>query len=552
MKSTMQEIPLSVARILEYGASVHRNTTVTTYFDETAEQTSFLHIGIRAGAMANMFTDEFGIGRGDRVGTVLPNCTEHLEVMLAVASMGAVFNPINRHLMGKQITHIINKAAPKVLVIDATCGEQIIPLLADCPCVEAVLVIGAAQENTDAVQKLVDEHLENLRVFNLETCLDGRSADFDWPDLEETAPAAICFSTGTEGPPKGVVYSHRALWLHSMQLRAADSFSIRNGTSFLCCVPIYHVLSWGVPLAAFMAGAPIVFTGHSAEPEHLAHVIADAMPRQAHGSPAVWTGLLVHYAKQHPKKMSLQEIYVGGSQVSPAMIDAWEERFGVDIIHAWGMTETGPVGTVARPPAGVAGAARAKYRESQGRFHAGMRYRIVDDNDNVLDTNDRNEGELQVRGNTVTGSYFEDDASRFTPDGWLRTGDIATVNKDGYLTIHDRKSDIIRSGGEWIYSAALENYLLEPAAVIEAAVIGIPSEKWGQRPLAVVVVAEGTPWTAETAQKLADELRERVPGWMVPENWTFVDHIDKTSVDKFDKKDLRQHFREGKFEIITV
>lgn len=552
MKSTMQEIPLSVARILEYGASVHRNTTVTTYFDETAEQTSFLHIGIRAGAMANMFTDEFGIGRGDRVGTVLPNCTEHLEVMLAVASMGAVFNPINRHLMGKQITHIINKAAPKVLVIDATCGEQIIPLLADCPCVEAVLVIGAAQEHTDAVQKLVDEHLENLRVFNLETCLDGRSADFDWPDLEETAPAAICFSTGTEGPPKGVVYSHRALWLHSMQLRAADSFSIRNGTSFLCCVPIYHVLSWGVPLAAFMAGAPIVFTGHSAEPEHLAHVIADAMPRQAHGSPAVWTGLLVHYAKQHPKKMSLQEIYVGGSQVSPAMIDAWEERFGVDIIHAWGMTETGPVGTVAHPPAGVAGAARAKYRESQGRFHAGMRYRIVDDNDNVLDTNDRNEGELQVRGNTVTGSYFDDDASRFTPDGWLRTGDIATVNKDGYLTIHDRKSDIIRSGGEWIYSAALENYLLEPAAVIEAAVIGIPSEKWGQRPLAVVVVAEGTPWTAETARKLADELRERVPGWMVPENWTFVDHIDKTSVDKFDKKDLRQHFREGKFEIITV
>lgn len=552
MKSTMQEIPLSVARILEYGASVHRNTTVTTYFDETAEQTSFLHIGIRAGAMANMFTDEFGIGRGDRVGTVLPNCTEHLEVMLAVASMGAVFNPINRHLMGKQITHIINKAAPKVLVIDATCGEQIIPLLADCPCVEAVLVIGAAQENTDAVQKLVDEHLEKLRVFNLETCLDGRSADFDWPDLEETAPAAICFSTGTEGPPKGVVYSHRALWLHSMQLRAADSFSIRNGTSFLCCVPIYHVLSWGVPLAAFMAGAPIVFTGHSAEPEHLAHVIADAMPRQAHGSPAVWTGLLVHYAKQHPKKMSLQEIYVGGSQVSPAMIDAWEERFGVDIIHAWGMTETGPVGTVAHPPAGVAGAARAKYRESQGRFHAGMRYRIVDDNDNVLDTNDRNEGELQVRGNTVTGSYFDDDASRFTPDGWLRTGDIATVNKDGYLTIHDRKSDIIRSGGEWIYSAALENYLLEPAAVIEAAVIGIPSEKWGQRPLAVVVVAEGTPWTAETARKLADELRERVPGWMVPENWTFVDHIDKTSVDKFDKKDLRQHFREGKFEIITV
>lgn len=565
MKSTMQEIPLSVARILEYGASVHRNTTVTTYFDEAAEQTSFLHIGIRAAAMANMLRDEFGIKRGDRVGTVLPNCTEHLEVLLSVASMGAVFNPINRHLMDTQITHIINKAAPKVLVLDPACKEQIIPLLADCPCVEAVLVIGPNFADTEAVQKLATARrdqddqgekgtpgLSHLRILNLEAELDGRSADFDWPEVEETDPAAICFSTGTEGPPKGVVYSHRALWLHSMQLRAADSFSIRNGTSFLCCVPIYHVLSWGVPLAAFMAGAPIVFTGRSATPEHLAHVIEDAMPRQAHGSPAVWTGLLVHYAKKHPKKMSLQEIYVGGSQVSPAMIDAWEERFGVDIIHSWGMTETGPVGTVAHPPAGVAGAARAKYRESQGRFHAGMRYRIVDDHDNVLEANDRNEGELQVRGNTVTASYYKDDSPRFTEDGWLRTGDIATVNKDGYLTIHDRKADIIRSGGEWIYSAALENYLLEPEAVIEAAVIGIPSEKWGQRPLAVVVVAEGTPWTAETAQELAKELRERVPGWMVPENWTFVDHIDKTSVDKFDKKDLRQHFREGKFDIITV
>lgn len=556
MKSTMQEIPLSVARILEYGASVHRNTTVTTYFDETAEQTSFLHIGIRAAAMANMFRDEFGIQQGERVGTVLPNCTEHLEIMLSVASMGAVFSPINRHLMGSQITSIINKSAPRVLVIDVTCSEQIVPLLADCPCVEAVLVIGADQAPTTTVQQLIEElglrNERHLRVLNLEATLDGRSADFDWPAIEETDPAAICFSTGTEGPPKGVVYSHRALWLHSMQLRAADSFSIRNGTSFLCGVPIYHVLSWGVPLAAFMAGAPIVFTGHRADPEHIAHVVEDAMPRQAHGSPAVWTGLLVHYTKHQPKKMSLQEIYVGGSQVPPALIDAWEERFGVDIVHAWGMTETGPVGTVAHPPAGVAGAARAKYRESQGRFHAGMRYRIVDDDGNELEAHDRNSGELQVRGNTVTGSYYEDDSPRFTPDGWLRTGDIATVNKDGYLTIHDRKTDIIRSGGEWIYSAALETYLMEPAAVIEAAIIGIPSEKWGQRPLAVVVLADDTPWSVDTAQELADELRQRVPGWMVPENWTFVEHIDKTSVDKFDKKDLRRHFREGKFDVITI
>lgn len=585
MESTMQEIPLLVSRILEYGRTVHHNVSVATYFGSQPEVTTFGEIGNRCAALAHTLHDVFDIQPGDRVATFMSNCAEHLETMLATMSMGAIFHPLNRYLMGSQIEHIITHAQDKVIVCDPTYAEQLIPLLANCPTVQGVLVLDAAGIDSDAVRPVADvaalaeEHVDHdLHIVGYEASLDGKPSHYEWPVMAETTAAAVCYSTGTEGNPKAVVYSHRSLWLHSMSLQSTDSFAIRNGTTFLACVPIYHVLSWGVPLTAFMVGAPLVFVGRTATPAHLAHVIAAAMPRQAHGAPTVWTALMVHYQSHPPEKMSLQEIYAGGSQVPPAIIASWEERFGVDVIHAWGMTETGPVGSVAHPPAGVAGEARQRYRDSQGRFPIGIEYRIVDDNGKVLPNHDRNAGELQVRGNTVTASYFEPEgiakanlseqdsssadeqagedfeasAERFTDDGWLKTGDIGTINKDGYLTIHDRKKDLIRSGGEWIYSAALENYLMEAEEVIEAAVIGIPDERWGQRPLAVVNLTPTTPQTAETAAGLAEFVSRQVPQWMVPENWTFVDSIFKTSVDKFDKKDLRKAYRSGSFDVITL
>lgn len=577
MESTMQEIPLLVSRIVEYGRSVHYNASISTYFNAEPEVTTFGEVGNRCAALAHALRDIFDVQPGDRVATLMSNCAEHLETMLATMSMGAIFHPLNRYLMGEQIGHIIAHAQDKIIVCDPTYAELLIPLLDDCPTVEGVVVLDAAGIDSDAARPIADvvtlvkEHVgRDLPVIGYEAALDGRPSQYDWPVFAETTAAAVCYSTGTEGKPKAVVYSHRSLWLHSMSLQSTDSFSIRNGTAFLACVPIYHVLSWGVPLTAFMVGAPMVFVGRTATPAHLAHVIADAMPRQAHGAPTVWTALMVHYQSHPPAKMSLQEIYAGGSQVSPAIIANWEERFGVDVIHAWGMTETGPVGSVAHPPAGVAGEARQRYRDSQGRFPVGIEYRIVDDNGKVLPNHDRNAGELQVRGNTVTGRYYEPmenpakaDGStnagpaavnddRFTTDGWLRTGDIGTVNKDGYLTIHDRKNDLIRSGGEWIYSAALENYLMEAREIIEAAVIGIPDERWGQRPLAVVNLTPDTQRTRETAESLAKFIGRQVPQWMVPENWTFVDSIFKTSVDKFDKKDIRTAYQRGSFEVITL
>ncbi|WCZ36909.1 Long-chain-fatty-acid--CoA ligase [Corynebacterium heidelbergense] len=577
----MQEIPFSIARILEYGATAHGSATITTYAEASpegplpspeSESTTFATIGARCAALAHALHAEFGINPADRVSTLLAEDTEHVESLLAVASMGAVFNPLNRHLADDQIIHVINHTQARVIICHPEYADRLATLLPSCPNVTGALITGSDPSHVRMARSLIRvAGREDIRVLGYEENLNNRASTYPWPRLPETSPAAVCYSTGTTGAPKAVVYSHRSLWLHSLNLRTADSFGIRNGIPFLCCVPICHVLSWGVPLAAFMTGAPLILPGRTIAAEHLAAVIENAMPRQAHGSPGVWTALYVHYTAHPPAKMSLREIYSGGSPVPPTLIDSWEETFGVDMIHAWGMTETSPVATIAHPPAGVGGPARARYRYSQGRFLTGVEYRVVDDSGVVLEHNDRNVGEIQVRGNTVTGSYYhspaqqdgapaalfrgeptEDATDRFTADGWLRTGDVGTITQDGFLTIHDRKADVIRSGGEWIYSAALENYVMESPAVIEAAVIGIPDATWGQRPLAVVQLASGIAPNETTARTLRQEVLATVPRWMAPENWTFVASIPKTSVDKFDKKDLRAQFRRGEFHVIML
>lgn len=562
----MPVIPYSLSRILEYGRLVHAASTVTTYRGMSSEQYTFAALGARAAALAHALTDLTGVRIGDRVGTMMPNVSEHLEVLFAAGSMGAVFQPLNPYLMGDQISHVINHADDRVIVLHPEYADILLPRLPDCPRVHTLLVTGDDVE----VRAVAATVPDGVRVLSYEAALDGRPTHYAWPDLPETAPVALCYSTGTTGAPKGVVYSHRSMWVHAMNIRTVDSLAIRNGERFLCVVPVFHVLSWGVPVAALMAGTRLILPGGDSSPEHLSYVIADAMPLRAHGAPTVWTQLIVHYEKNPPEKMSLREIISGGSTVAPALITAWEERYGVDMTHTWGMTETGPVGTVARPPSGVGGAARQTYRESQGRFPVGMQYRVVDDAGVPLTANDRSSGEIQVRGNSVTASYYrspseeggataffrgeavEGATDRFTDDGWLRTGDVGTITRDGFLTVHDRQSDIIRSGGEWIYSATLENLIMASPVVAEAAVIGMPDPDWGERPLAIVVVIPGATPGRSTAEEIAALVATRTPRWMVPENWTFVDSLDHTSVGKFDKKDMRSHLHRGDFDIIRL
>ena len=565
MLSTTQDVPLSLSRILSYGATVHGDTVITTWDRDEQVTETFSELGARAAALAHALRDSLGITGDQRVSTLLYNCAEHMEAMFAVACMGAVFNPLNKQLMNDQISFIINHAETEVVIADPRLATQLADILAGCPKVRAVIFIG--DNDISAPASVLPE---GVASHSYETLLDGRSTHFDWPVQDERTAAAICYSTGTSGPPKGVVYSHRSLYLQSMSLRTTDSLAVEHGETFLCCVPIYHVLSWGVPIAAFMSGTPLVMPGADLSAPTLARIISTTLPRVAHGVPTLWIQLMVHYLKNPPERMSLRELYVGGSAVPPIVITLWEQRYGVDVVHVWGMTETSTVGTVSRPPSGVSGETRWSYRVSQGRFPASLEYRVVNDGQ-VMASTDRNEGEIQVRGPWVTARYFHspaedagggahtfhgeevDDAEElFTADGWLRTGDVGSVTSDGFLTIQDRARDVIRSGGEWIYSSQLENLIMATEQVVECAVIGFPDEKWVERPLAVTLLYPGVEPTRETAENLRDQLRDRLPNWMLPEYWTFVSEIDKTSVGKYDKKDLRQHLADGEFEVIKL
>ncbi|AKK02878.1 long-chain fatty-acid--CoA ligase [Corynebacterium epidermidicanis] len=565
MLTTMSDHPLLVKRILEYASTVHAATKITTWTSSGPEETSFSAIGHRAAAFAHALHDTLGIDDDQRVGTLMNNCAEHVETMFATMCKGAVFTPLNKQLMGDQIQHIINHAQIEVIVVDPKIADKLWPILPNCPSVRALVFIG-----TGSLPDVATQLPPHISLHSFEALLDARPSRYDWPELDEHTAAAICYSTGTTGAPKGVAYSHRSIYLHSMSLRTSDSMGVHHGDPFLCCVPIYHVLSWGVPIAAFMSGAPLIFPGSHNASSELAEIIAETHPRVAHGVPTIWISLMVHYLHNPPARMSLTEIFVGGSPVPPVLIKLWEERYGVDIVHVWGMTETSTVATVARPPKGVSGEQRWRYRVSQGRFPASVEYRVVNDG-KVMSSSDRNQGEIQVRGPWVTASYLhspaedgdgpaavfrdaavEDAPEQFTSDGWLRTGDVGSVTNDGFLTVEDRARDVIRSGGEWIYSVQLENMVMEHKDVVEAAVIGYPDEKWGERPLAVTVLHKDVPANRETAEALRDSLRERLPRWMLPEYWAFVSFIDKTSVGKFDKKDLRMHLADGEYQVIKL
>ncbi|MBY6676499.1 long-chain fatty acid--CoA ligase [Rhodococcus sp. BP-332] len=540
MKSTMQDTPLSIGQLVRYGTSMHASATITTWSEAGPSNITFAELGRRAARLAHGLR-ALGIDGDQRVATFMWNNSQHMEAYMAVPAMGAVLHTLNIRLFPEQLTYIVEHAEDSVIIADASLLPLLTPLLPTMTTVRHLVVVGA-----DPAQVQAPDHIE---VLGYEDVLAGHPDEYDWPEVDERSAAAMCYTSGTTGDPKGVVYSHRSIWLHSMQVCMTDAMALAQSDTVLAIVPMFHAMSWGLPYAALMVGASLIMPDRFLQPAPLAEMMTTLRPTAAAAVPTIWQALLAHL-EDHPADLSsLRDVTVGGSACPPSLMRAFHEKYGVPISQAWGMTETSPLGTSGRPDVGLSPEDEFDLRCTQGRFVSAVRARLVDDSGTVLPWDGTHVGELEVRGPWITGSYYRSDASDKFDDGWLRTGDVGTISEGGYLTLTDRSKDIIKSGGEWISSVELENHVMEHSAVREAAVIGVPDDKWDERPLVAVVVREGQTVTAE---ELRDFLDGRVAHWQLPERWTFIDEVPKTSVGKFDKKRLRGSHADGALEVVEV
>jgi fatty-acyl-CoA synthase len=544
MKSTMQQTPLLISQILSYGTRVHAASEVITWTADGARRSSYAEFGRDCARLAHALRG-LGIDGDQRVATFMWNNEEHLELYLTVPSMGAVLHALNIRLFPEQLVYVANHAQDQIVVVDNSLAAPFSRLLPHLKTVQHVVVNGPVPDDVRAA--LGDG---GRAVHDYRELLDAQPDSFDWPELDESTAAAMCYTSGTTGNPKGVVYSHRSNYLHAMQLNMTSAMAMRQGDRMLAIVPLFHANAWGLPYGALMAGANLVMPDRFLQAEPLAAIIQAERVTHSAAVPTIWNDLL-HFLDAHPDAdiSSLQKAVVGGSACPPALMRAFQERYDVTVCHAWGMTETSPLASVAIPPIEATGEQEWAYRETQGRISPVVQTRLIGPDGSEVPWDGESVGEVEVRGPWVTGSYYLDDDPEKFDDGWLRTGDVGSLTPDGFLRLTDRAKDVIKSGGEWISSVALENALMAHPKVKEASVVGVPDEKWGERPLATVVVAEGQQVEVD---ELCAHLADRVARWQIPERWAFIDEVPKTSVGKFDKKVLRRQYADGGLEVTKL
>ena len=526
MLSTMMNTPLGVATLHRFGARHFASSRVGDYDGTQVQWRRYDEIDADSARLAHGLL-RLGLTEGDRVGTFMWNSTRHLEVYLAVPSMGAVLHTVNCRLSPEHIAYIIDHAGDRFLIVDSRLASVLLPVLPLIPKVEHLIVTGDAAS------------LDDPRVIAYDALLADSPTDYHWPEPTENAAAGICYTSGTTGNPKGVAYSQRTTYLHALASRAVDSFAVQERDVILMLPSMFHANAWGFPYSGWMSGADMVMPGPLLQGQHLRTMIEQTRPTLTAMVPTLLGDLLRADEQQSLDLSCFRAIVSGGSAVPSSMIEGVRDRWGVPVVQGWGMTETSPMCVLSHPPKDLEGESETFWRLKSGRPVPGIEVRIVDDQGECLPQDGVTIGELQLRGAWVTGEYLNTESDAFSPDGWLRTGDVGVVDARGYVQLTDRTKDVIKSGGEWISSVDLEDVLLKHAAVTEVAVIAMPDERWQERPLAVIV-SQDQGEEAELLSELRQFLAERVAKFWIPEYWCLRESIPKTSVGKIDKKRLRE------------
>lgn len=532
----MQPTPLTLRSIFERMRTVHPDGEVVTISgtlaggDRVVVRHSYGELAERILRLCRVLGD-LGIGPGDRVASFGFNSHRHFELYWAAPLLGAVLHTVNIRLHGEQVAYITNHAADRLIFVDGVLTESLAEVAPQLETVEGYVRWG---DGPDAGLDPLHDYEEMLGKA------DPLSLD-DLPDVEEQAACGLCYTSGTTGMPKGVLSTHRGMWLHSMATCMVDSIGISEHDRVLPVVPMFHAFGWGLPYSAPFTGAELIFHGSDTSPEALGAALADERVTLAAGVPTIWKELLPLLQEGHVDHSALRTVFVGGSASPRALIEAYQD-LGIDYLQVWGMTETGPLACASRPRRrhrGLDAAARLDVQERTGTVLPGLDARIVADDGTEQPWDGESVGELEVRGPWIASGYYEN--PEFTEqrfhDGWLRTGDMAWMEQDGYFKIVDRAKDLVKSGGEWISSVELEGAILAHPAVADAAVVGCHSEKWDERPVAAIVLVAGA--APVTAEEVRDFLAPRFAKWWLPDEVVVVDEIPKTSVGKLDKKVLR-------------
>jgi fatty-acyl-CoA synthase len=538
-----QDFPLTLTHLLGRARGINGEAEVVTQLDAEGrlERSTLAAVGARAEALAAGLAG-LGLVAGDRVGVLAWNNRHHLEAYWAVPCAGLVLHTMNPRLSPEQIAYTVRHSGDRAIVVDAALLDALWPVL-DLLGDDAPRHLVVFEEEGELPAGALD--YEELLIEGAATIA---ADEYALPDLDERAAAALCYTSGTTGDPKGVAYSHRCLALHTILMAGTETYRIGARDRVLAVVPMFHAMGWNLAYLSGMLGADLVLPGRFLQPEPLTRLIEAERITASCGVPTIWMDVL-RYADEHGSDLSAFELAIcGGTQVPPQLMRDFEARHGVAVVQGWGMTETLPGAALAYDPPRRGGAPvdeeeRWARREHAGRVSPFFELRIVGDDGAELPRDGESQGEIEVRGPVVAGSYFETpeaSAAAFTADGWLRTGDVGTLDCRGWLRITDRAKDVIKSGGEWISSVDLESALMAHPAVHEAAVIAIPDERWSERPFACVVAAAGV-----GEVELTEFLAEReIPRWWLPDGFVFIAEIPKTSVGKFDKKALRGAYAE--------